>query len=60
MHKRKLKAIYRGWLKEIQIKKTLRIKSEESRIVLAGVCQKRGIQKWYHRLQLVKRLRFNI
>jgi hypothetical protein len=43
INKRKLKATYQGWYKEIQIRKSLRIKTEESKIVLAGVGQRKGL-----------------
>lgn len=58
-HKRWVKRIWIGWNEEVQTRKKLRIASEEFRGVTAAMAHTRGLQKWWHRWELTKRLRFN-
>lgn len=57
--KRWLKRLWVGWIKEVATRKSLRIATEEFRGVHAAIVHRQGLQKWWHRVKLTHRDRFN-
>lgn len=56
--KKRLKAMFHGWRKQKDYLKKLHRKQRDIADTLPVVIQKRALQKWYHRVDTTKRIRF--
>jgi bacterioferritin (cytochrome b1) len=59
IEKRRLKAIVRGWRQQKNYLKKLHGQQRDIADCLPLVFQRRALQKWYHRVELTKRIRMN-